>query len=139
MKGLFICLLSVISFSLHAQTSVKAERVKPNPTQGEPVYTIAEQMPEYPGGNDSLMKFISRNIHYPAEAKKKKIEGKVIVRFTVTDQGKVKDIEVLKGIGSGCDEEAVRVLKMMADWSPGKIKGKAVSVYYTIPIKFKLN
>lgn len=107
-------------------------------TGEEKVFIIVEDMPEYPGGNAALYKFISDNIKYPKEAKKNKIEGKVIVQFTVNKQGKVEDIKIVRGIGFGCDEEVIRVVKRMPDWKPGKQRGKPVSVRYNLPVAFKL-
>ena len=102
------------------------------------VYTIVEQMPEFPGGNEKLMEFISSNIQYPQEAKEKGVQGRVHVNFVVDTDGCIGDVKVLRGIGGGCDEEAVRVVKSMPQWQPGKQRGKAVKVAYTIPFDFKL-
>ena len=107
--------------------------------QGEDqAYTYVDQMPEYPGGTDALLKFIDANIKYPAEAKQKGIEGKVLVQFIIDEKGNVVDLKVLKGIGYGCDEEAVRVCRMMRRWIPGKQNGKPVPVRMVIPFHFKL-
>lgn len=105
----------------------------------EEVFTVTEQMPEYPGGEEALMKYLSENIKYPEKAKEMKIEGKVFVSFVVQKDGKVADVVVLKGIGGGCDEEAVRVVSAMPNWSPGYQKGKPVNVKYTLPISFVLH
>lgn len=78
------------------------------------------------------------NIKYPVEAKKTGIQGTVFVTFIIQENGAVTDVKVLRGIGGGCDEEAVRVVKMMPNWIPGKDKGKNVAVQYNLPIKFKL-
>ena len=99
---------------------------------------IVEQMPEFPGGNEKMMEFISSNTQYPQEAKNKGIQGRVLVNFVVDTDGSVTDVDVMKGIGGGCDEEAVRVVKSMPKWQPGRQRGKAVKVAYTIPFDFKL-
>ncbi len=99
---------------------------------------IVEQMPEFPGGNEKMMEFISSNTQYPQEAKNKGIQGRVLVNFVVDTDGSVTDVDVMKGIGGGCDEEAVRVVKSMPKWQPGRQRGKAVKVVYTIPFDFKL-
>lgn len=102
------------------------------------VYMVVEDMPEFPGGNDSMMKFISNNLVYPKVAKENKIQGYVVLQFIVDEEGKIINARVLKGIGHGCDEEALRVIHSMPKWKPGKQRGKAVSTYSTIPIIFKL-
>ncbi len=106
---------------------------------GEEPFTFVEEMPNYKGGNDALIKFVSSNVRYPEIAKRAGIEGKVMVEFVVDKQGKVRNAKVLKGIGAGCDEEALRVMNMMKDWEPGKQAGKTVNVKMVIPIHFKLN
>ena len=96
-------------------------------------------MPEYPGGEAAMYKWLGKNIKYPQVAKENGIEGKVFVRFIVDQTGKVKDAQIVRGIGGGCDEEALRVVKEMPAWKPGKQRGKPVKVQFTIPIHFQLN
>ena len=103
------------------------------------VYQIAEEMPEFPGGVEALMDYVGRNVKYPEEAKDKEIQGRVFVSFVIEKDGSVNEVKVLRGIGGGCDEEAVRVIKAMPKWTPGKQKGKPVRVNYQIPINFKLD
>lgn len=105
----------------------------------EETYTVVEQMPEYPGGFKAMSKFLSANIKYPEAAKKDSISGRVFVSFIVEKDGHVADVSILRGIGGGCDEEAMRVVAMMPKWNPGMEKGKAVNVKYNLPIKFALN
>ena len=95
--------------------------------------------PEYPNGGEALYKYIADNIHYPEQAKADGLEGRVVVQFTVTDKGDIVNVEIAKGIGGGCDEEALRVVKGMSKWKPAIYEGKAVSVQYCIPINFKLH
>ena len=102
------------------------------------VYNIVEQMPEFPGKEKAMMEFVSSNIHYPEEAKDKGIEGRVFVGFVVEKDGSVNEVKVLRGIGGGCDEEAIRVVKAMPKWKPGMQKGKPVRVHYQMPFFFKL-
>ena len=102
------------------------------------VYNVVEQMPEFPGKEKAMMEFMTHNIHYPEEAKEKGIEGRVFVQFVVEKDGSINEVKVLKGIGHGCDEEAVRVVKSMPKWKPGKQKGKPVRVHYQMPFFFKL-
>ena len=101
------------------------------------ILSFAEKMPEFPGGRDSLKNFIVSHFQLPEEAIKNGIFGKVFVQFIVNKQGKVLNPKVLKGIGGGCDEEALRVVQNFPDWTPGQENGKVVSVYYTIPIIFQ--
>lgn len=103
-----------------------------------PIFTVVEVQPEYPGGNAEMFKFLGRKIKYPTAASKANVGGKVFVSFVVTDNGDIKDVTILKGIGFGCDEEAARVVSMFPKWTPGRQNGKAVNVKYTIPIKFQL-
>ena len=102
------------------------------------VYQIVEEMPQYPGGEQALMDYVAKNIVYPQEAKDKEISGRVFVSFVVEKDGSINEVKVLKGIGGGCDEEAVRVVKAMPKWKPGKMKGEPVRVNYQLPVFFKL-
>jgi len=101
-------------------------------------FTIVEQMPEYPGGIDALSKFLKDNIKYPEYAREAGIEGTVYVTFVVTKSGEISSVKMLRGIGGGCDEEAIRVVSAMNAWIPGEQKGEKVSVQYCLPIKFTL-
>lgn len=103
------------------------------------VFTYVEQMPEFVGGEAVLMKFISTNIKYPASAKVENIEGRVMISFIVTFEGKITDIKILRDIGGGCGEEAVRVMKLSPDWKPGKQNGRPVNTKMVIPINFHLD
>jgi TonB family protein len=98
-----------------------------------------KEMPTFPGGDAARIKFISENITYPREAKENNIQGTVFVTFIVQKNGELKDIRILMGIGSGCNEECVRVIKMIPKWNPGKFNGKPVDVLFHLPIKFTLN
>ena len=102
------------------------------------VYQIVEEMPQYTGGEAAMMEYVAKNIVYPQEARDKEISGRVFVSFIVEKDGSVNEVNVKKGIGGGCDEEAVRVIKGMPKWKPGKMKGEAVRVRYQMPINFKL-
>ncbi len=100
---------------------------------------IPETMPSFRGGEQKLFEFIGKNVVYPQEAIDAGIEGKVFVEFYIEKDGTVCDAKVLRGIGYGCDEEALRVIGLMPKWSPGKQRGKAVRVRYTLPVNFKLS
>jgi TonB family protein len=106
---------------------------------GKEVYTVVEEMPEYPGGQDAMVKYMVSSIVYPTEAKQKKIVGTVYVSFIVEVDGSVSHVKVLRGIGGGCDEESVRVIKGMPQWMPGKQKGKPVRCQFNLPVKYALN
>ena len=102
------------------------------------IYEKVDVMPAYPGGNEALINFIAANIKYPAEAKNKNIQGIVIIRFCVSDLGKVENIKVEKGVDKELDEEAARVVALLDGWTPGKLNGKDVSVWFSLPVSFKL-
>lgn len=108
-----------------------------NDDSGE-VFSYVEEMPEFPGGQESLMQFIAQNIKYPDVAKENGIEGKVYVQFVVFSNGKADRINVLRGIDPSLDAEAVRVIKQFPLWNPGKQNGKPVNVSMTLPVQFKL-
>ena len=103
------------------------------------VYQIVEQMPEFPNGQEALMLYIAKQVKYPAEAKKAGAQGRVFIGFIVEPDGSLSDFKVLRGIGYGCDEEALRVVKSMPKWQPGMHRGKAVRVQYLVPVNFKLD
>ena len=100
---------------------------------------IAEQMPEFPGGQEAMMKFISSNINYPEDMAEAGVGGKVFIEFVVRADGSISDVRVLRGIpgGQSLDREAVRVVKAMPKWMPGKQSGKPVDVIYRLPVMFK--
>ena len=102
------------------------------------VFTIVEEMPSYPGGDGKMYEYLGKNIKYPQIARESGIQGRVFVNFVVEPDGSVSNVKVLRGIGGGCDEEAMRVVKTMPKWKPGKQRGKAVRVSYTLPVVFKL-
>lgn len=102
------------------------------------VYDFVEQMPEYKGGLEALGNYLGRKMNYPSAARSAGVEGTVVVTFVVGRQGDIEDVKVLKGLGFGTDEEAVRVIKSMPRWTPGKQNGIPVAVRYTLPIKFAL-
>ena len=102
------------------------------------VYIIVERMPEFPGGIDEMMNFLAQNLKYPANAKDAGISGRVYINFVVYEDGSVRDAKVIRGIGGGCDEEALRVVNLMPKWKPGTQRGKKVRVSYNLPINFKL-
>ena len=109
-----------------------------NQTDQDKVYQVVEKMPEFPGGIQMLIKYLSQNIKYPEEAQKLGIEGKVICQFVITKEGKVDDVNVIRSVHPSLDAEAIRVLKAMPIWIPGEQRGTKVNVQYVLPINFKL-
>lgn len=126
-----------------SEVAVKSENIsdqtrplsKSNQTEK---FTVVEQQPQFPGGIEALSQYLSSTIVYPAEAAKGRIEGKVLISFTINENGEVRDPRILKGIGAGLDEEAVRVVSKMPRWEPGIQGGEAVSVQYNLPVNFQL-
>ena len=119
------------------QTEVKAsvEPVVYDFTQNAPE---GMEAPGFPGGTEAFYKYLSENIHYPEQAKADGIQGRVVVGFIVMDDGSIVNVEVQRGIGGGCDEEAVRVVKAMPKWQPAVYNGKPCNVHYSLPVSFKL-
>jgi protein TonB len=102
------------------------------------IFTVVETSPSFPGGDEARIRFLTNNISYPQKAREASVQGTVYITFVVERDGSISDVRVLRGIGAGCDEEAVRVIKMMPEWSPGKQRGKPVRVQFNMPIKFSL-
>ena len=129
--------LDADNFRLSIQTT------EDNPVQiirnnNDSIYQIVDEMPQYPGGEKAMMEYVAKNVKYPQEAKDKDIAGRVFISFVVEKDGSVSNVEVKRGIGGGCDEEAVRVISAMPKWKPGIKDGKPVRVSYMMPIVFKL-
>lgn len=149
MKKTLITVIGLVAF-----TAVKAQQSAPKSgdpnseikidapvtsSEGKsPIFTAVEHEPEFPGGMEKFYKFLQYNIRYPAEAHDKNIQGKVFITFVVEKDGSLTDIKVVRGIGGGCDEEAVRVMKMSPKWNPGTQNNKTVRVFYTMPLSFTL-
>ena len=104
----------------------------------EEIFTIVEDQPEFPGGIGAFYKYVATNLRYPAQARRMGIAGKVFVQFVVEKDGRLTDVQILKGIGAGCDEEALRVIKKSKAWKPGRQRGRPVKVRMIIPINFRL-
>jgi protein TonB len=100
---------------------------------------FAEEMPQFPGGEAELMRFVNKSIKYPVIAQENGIQGRVICSFVVNRDGSVADVEILRGVDPSLDKEALRVVNTLPKWSPGKQRGKPVRVKYTIPITFRLH
>lgn len=102
------------------------------------IFKVVEEMPEFPGGAAKLLEYIGKNVKYPMMARESDIQGKVFVQFVVEPDGSISKVQLLRGIGGGCDEEAMRVVQSMPKWKPGKQRGAPVRVQYMVPIVFKL-
>lgn len=102
------------------------------------VFVVAEKMPSFPGGQQALMKYLNENIRYPIIAQENGVQGRVIVQFTVRKDGTIDDVKVVRSADPSLDKEAVRLVKSMPNWEPGKQRGKAVHCKFTVPIVFKL-
>ena len=102
------------------------------------IFVFVEEYPEFPNGEENLYKYLGSNIKYPHEALENGIQGTVVVKFVVEKDGSISNVKAVRKIGGGCDEEAVRVVKRMPRWKPGKQSGKPVRTEFTLPIQFKL-
>jgi len=125
---LFLLLLGACCCNVDAQDTAKVVSTK----------LSTREKPRFPGGESELRKFLSLNLRYPSQALEGKVEGEVIVSFRIDEAGHVSEPVVLKGLGHGCDEEAIRVVKNMPDWVPARKNGKHVTVVYNLPIVFEL-
>lgn len=127
--------------SIDVQSAID-EAIRNEPIKVESVpekpFDVVEEMPSFPGGDAALMSFIANNIKYPKAAQRIGIEGRVTLLFVIDETGAITNIEVLKGIGAGCDKEAIRVLKMLPNYNPGKQRGVPVKVRMRLPINFNL-
>lgn len=117
------------------KNEVIVEEKKPEPEQ---VFTAVEQMPQFPGGDAALMKYLSSNINYPTVAAENGVQGRVVVQFVVTKNGSVGEVKVIRSVDRDLDKEAIRLCKSLPKFVPGKMNGQAVNVWYTLPITFKL-
>ena len=105
----------------------------------EEIFDVVEDNPEFVGGMEKLYKYLSENIKYPEMAKENSIQGRVYVQFVVWKDGSIRDVKVVRGVHATLDKEAVRVVKSMPKWTPGKQRGKPVNARFTLPIKFKIS
>ena len=121
-----------------ALQEVESTSQETEPPTEKLIFTVVEEMPEFTGGMGECMKFINKNIQYPPEAIEKEIQGRVIVQMVITDEGDVTDAKVVRGVDPLLDKEALRVINLMPKWKPGKQRGKAVNVKYTVPVMFRL-
>ena len=116
----------------------EAPEIEDEDIQEAEIFISVEEQPEFPGGTAKLLEYIQKNMKYPMMARESDIQGKVYVQFVVEPNGSISHVQVLRGIGGGCDEEAVRVVQSMPKWKPGKQRGVPVRVQYMVPIVFRL-
>jgi tonB family C-terminal domain len=139
---LAVALLAMNSTAMRANVQkkvVKTTKVTKKTSATDKVYEVCEQMPIFPGGDAALMKYLSENVKYPALAIKAQEQGRVVVSFTVEKDGAISDVKVARSVTPSLDAEAVRVVKAMPKWTPGKQDGQPVRVRYNVPVSFKLN
>ena len=117
---------------------VTDEKAKITEASDVPMVSV-DQMPQFPGGEWEMLRFIKNNLRYPLSAQENGIQGTVILNFVVNREGKIINLKVVKGIGFGCDEESMRVMEKMPLWTPGKQRGQTVLVSFTMPFRFVLN
>ena len=144
---IFTALVSIIVTPVYGQVNqrkmesqgevLKAKEVIAS-VEEEKVFDVVEQMPEFQGGPQALFTWLSQNVKYPAIAEENGVEGRVIVTFVVERDGSIADVRVVKSVDPSLDKEAVRVVKSMPRWIPGKQKGETVRVKYTTPVTFRL-
>ena len=118
-------LLTVLTAS--AQNPLKLDKT---------VYTVVKKQPEFPGGFGALQTYLKQNVHYPTEAQKAGVKGRVFVSFIIETDGQITDVQLLKGLGYGCDEESLRVIRAMPRWTPGSQDGRPLRVRYHLPVLF---
>ena len=132
-RSLFVLLAATVILPAAAQVEPKTTT-----PQTDDVYVIVEEMPEFPGGKQALGQYLGAHITYPAVAQRNGLEGLVVLSFVVDQQGNITDIEPVKRLGGGTDEEAIRVVKSMPRWKPGKQNGRYVKTRFTLPIRFEM-
>ena len=134
MKKAFILLVTMVL----ACVTVDAQTVTSDGPNNE-IFTVVEQDPQFPGGNDALYQYLGQNAHYPPQAKEQGLQGTVYLTFIIEREGNISNIRVLRSPSDLLSEEAVRLVKAMPKWKPGKQRGKNVRVQYNLPINFQLD
>lgn len=131
--------LTISDMEIDEDAEISFDEKEGEKVKEEKVFMVVEDDPSFPGGEAKMMKYIQKHLKYPEMAKEMDVSGTVIVGFIVETDGSITNIQVLKGIGGGCDKEAKRVIKNMPEWKPGKQRGRAVRVNVKVPIRFRLN
>lgn len=125
-------IILIVAFLVNANSYLTAQ-------SKDEIFDVVEEQPEFPGGIDKLYKFISVNFKYPESCRAANVQGKIYVQFIVNKKGKIENVHVIRGIHKDLDAEAIRVVKKMPKWKPGKQRGKKVKVRYNLPIICTLN
>lgn len=126
----------IVDVNVEAATAeTTEEKVEEAPKE---IFIVVEEMPEFPGGNTLLQPYLNKNVKYPTSAIENGIQGRVFVKFCVNYKGHIEQVQILRGVDPLLDEEAIRVVKSMPTWKPGKQRGKPVNVWYNVPITFQL-
>jgi len=133
-----IVLLSILTVKAQGTDSARNKVVNVVMVNDNAIFVSVEHIPEYPGGINQFYKFLVKKLRYPATAKENNTQGRVIVQFIVEKDGSLSDVKVVRGVGDGCDEEAVRLVKLSSPWKAGIQNGRAVRVMYTVPVSFEL-
>ena len=136
MRPVFIAAFLFCSVNVFGQDTAKVQ--KDTAKSSEKIVTFVEEMPQFPGGDEGLLRYIEKTSKYPLDIKNDKATGMVITTFIITKAGAVENVKIIKSVSPEFDEEALRIIRMMPEWKPGKYKGKTVDVQYNVPIKFKL-
>lgn len=123
---------------LKAKEDIAAPEPPKHVVEETKIFTVVEQMPMYPGGDGALMGYLRDNIHYPTVAAENGVQGRVVVGFVVERDGSITDVKIIRGVDPSLDREAMRVVKNMPKWTPGKQNGSAVRVKYQVPVSFRL-
>ncbi|MBR7011500.1 MAG: energy transducer TonB [Muribaculaceae bacterium] len=127
-----------VTRTLKEEVVVEKKEEKPKEEKKEEIFRSVEQMPQFPGGEAALMKYLQSHINYPPMAAENNVQGRVVVQFVVDKTGKVGEVKVVRSVDKDLDREAVRVCKSLPKFTPGRQNGQAVSVWYTLPVTFKL-
>lgn len=134
-----------ITFKLDSGTPDELSDSKQNKTGASPkdqettIICYTEVMPQFPGGEKAMMQYIESNLRYPTKAVKDSVQGRVISRFVVSENGEIRNAEIIKGLSPECDSEVIRLMKCMPKWIPATQRGRPVPIYYTLPINFQLS
>lgn len=129
--------MDIIDMEVTEETSVDIS-VEEEEEEEEEIFYVVEEMPQFPGGMKKLKQYLANNVEYPSIARENDIQGKVYVRFCVTKNGNISQVQVVRGVDPLLNEEAKRVVRKMPNWEPGSQRGKKVNVWYTVPINFQL-
>ena len=128
MKKLFLIMFFMAFVSVNAYSQ--------SDDSDNSVYAMVDERAQFPGGQNEMLKYLQENLQYPEAAKANNVHGRVFVKFIVERDGSLSDIQIFRGLGSGCDEEAIRLIQSMPKWKPGKNKGKEVRTSMTVPVNF---